>query len=346
MARAFAVGVGNWWSHSKTVILIWCICIFFYIFFFHMTLQNSSSSSSSDKYSEQRSRLYDKMERDLDERGAAFLKHGETSQSLSLSDIFTLKDGSVTPVLKAANPPVRANVLYLSPEYSVPISDNVKNTFSSYFDKVWFQNSSVYHSSMFHASHHIEPVPATEDEIEAEVNAVKAVADSLCPLKIVLDRVVLTSTGVLLGCWQPPKKQLVPMLLITMVIVISKPLGMAPFLLLNSAEEILCWHGSCHHIQNGGSCPTYKMPRVISGTDPLAIRAKLKTALPHAPKKQLYDDAILHTSFARLLGHPKSPPMEPLDELRFFHELVAKLNDKIRGFELFLNSGMWRNMMC
>lgn len=39
-------------------------------------------------------------------------------------------------------------------------------------------------------------------QIEAEVNAVKAVADSLCPLKIVLDRVVLTSTGVLLGCWQ------------------------------------------------------------------------------------------------------------------------------------------------
>jgi len=53
-----------------------------------------------DKYSEQRSRLYDKMERDLDERGGAFLKHGETSQSLLLSDIFTLKDGSVTPVRK------------------------------------------------------------------------------------------------------------------------------------------------------------------------------------------------------------------------------------------------------
>ena len=49
---------------------------------------------------EQRSRLYDKMERDLDENGPAFLKQGETSQSLSLSDIFTLKDGHVTPVLK------------------------------------------------------------------------------------------------------------------------------------------------------------------------------------------------------------------------------------------------------
>lgn len=49
---------------------------------------------------EARSRLYDKMGRDLDEHGAAFLKHGETSQSLSLSDIFTLKNETVTPLLK------------------------------------------------------------------------------------------------------------------------------------------------------------------------------------------------------------------------------------------------------
>ena len=39
-------------------------------------------------------------------------------------------------------------------------------------------------------------------EIEAEVDAVKKVTDSVCPLKIVLDQVVLTSTGVLLGLWQ------------------------------------------------------------------------------------------------------------------------------------------------
>ena len=57
----------------------------------------SDSVISND---EQRSRLYDKMERDLDENGPAFLKQGETSQSLSLSDIFTLKDGYVTPILK------------------------------------------------------------------------------------------------------------------------------------------------------------------------------------------------------------------------------------------------------
>lgn len=39
-------------------------------------------------------------------------------------------------------------------------------------------------------------------QIEAEANAVRAVAETVCPLNIVLDRVVLTSTGVLLGCWQ------------------------------------------------------------------------------------------------------------------------------------------------
>ena len=39
-------------------------------------------------------------------------------------------------------------------------------------------------------------------QIEAEAAAVRAVVEGMCPLKIVLDRVVLTSTGVLLGCWQ------------------------------------------------------------------------------------------------------------------------------------------------
>jgi hypothetical protein len=39
-------------------------------------------------------------------------------------------------------------------------------------------------------------------ETEAEVEAVKRVTETVCPLRIVLDRVVLTSTGVLLGLWQ------------------------------------------------------------------------------------------------------------------------------------------------
>ncbi|CAJ1975272.1 unnamed protein product [Sphenostylis stenocarpa] len=279
-------------SHSKRVALIWLISAFCFFVLFRMALHNSSQTLSStsldspNSYTEERSKLYDKMGKDLDEHGAAFLKHGETSQSLSLSDIFTLKDGSVTPVLKPANPPVRANVLYLSTEFSLPIAEAVKNIFNPYFDKaIWFQNSSLYHFSMFHASHHIVPVFATKDEIEAEASSVKAVASKLCPLKIVLDRVVLTSTGVLLGCWQ-----------------------------------------------------------VISGTDPIIIRSKLKNALPRAPEKQLYDAAILHTSFARLLGPPRaSSPTEQLemsDDVQFFHGLVNRLNSQIRGFEAVV-SELW-----
>ncbi|GMH01354.1 hypothetical protein Nepgr_003193 [Nepenthes gracilis] len=282
--------VRNWWSHLKPVVLIWAISILLFYFAFQMALQNSSINSSalsSDppiSNAERRSRLYDKMARDLDEHGALFLKHGETSQSLSLHELFTLRDGVVTPNLKAANPPVRATVLYLSTEYSVPLWNAVKSVFCPYFDKaIWFQNSSMYHFSMFHASHHVSPVPATENEVEAEATAVKTVAAGVCPLKIVLDRVILTSTGVLLGCWQ-----------------------------------------------------------VVSGTDPIIVRAKMRTALPRAPEKQLYNDAMLHTSFARLLDHATIPPGESdkKDDIQLFHELVARLSNQIRGFKAVV-SELW-----
>lgn len=51
-------------------------------------------------YVEQSTRLYDQMERDSQEKGLVFLKRGETSQLLSLSDLFTMKDGKISPVLK------------------------------------------------------------------------------------------------------------------------------------------------------------------------------------------------------------------------------------------------------
>ena len=114
-------------------------------------------------------------------------------------------------------------------------------------------------------------------EIEAEVDAVKGVTEAVCPLKISLDRVVLTSTGVLLGLWQ-----------------------------------------------------------VESGTDPADIRSKLREALPRAPQKQLYDPVLLHTSFARILGPPKLPQQEDtssFSHIKFFHDLVAQVNGKIRGFQ-------------
>uniref|UniRef100_A0A1D1Y7H9 Uncharacterized protein n=1 Tax=Anthurium amnicola TaxID=1678845 RepID=A0A1D1Y7H9_9ARAE len=287
MARALR----DCWGRGGTVSLVWTLSAILIYLGLHAAMENSRPPlPTADKEPavsnwDRRTRLYDKMARDLEEHGAAFLRRGETSQSLSLSDIFSLKDGTVTPIRKPANPPVRANVLYLRSEFAVPIAQAVKDIFLPYFDKaIWFQNTSLYHFSMFHASHHLTPVHASDDEIEAEAKAVKAVANVLCPLKIVLDRVVLTSTGVLLGCWQ-----------------------------------------------------------VISGSDPLIIRAKLRRALPHAPEKQLYDPVMLHTSFARLLGHPNISSEEkpnPVDQLQFFRELVTRINQKIHGFKALV-SELW-----
>ncbi|KAG2254217.1 hypothetical protein Bca52824_084353 [Brassica carinata] len=274
-ATTSAIRVPNW----RTVVLFWTISHYLLLSLPNgsskLTIPPSSLSlPSSDPivtYSEQSKRLYDKMERDLQEKGPVFLKQGETSQSLSLSDLFTLKDGIISPVLKVADPPVRANVLHLSTEYSVPVSEVVKNVFGPYFENtIWYQDSNMYHFSMFHASHHIASVPATEDEVETEAAAVKAVANKLCPLEIILDRVLLTSTGVLLGCWK-------------VVLFLFFPCDNNCF--------IAC----------------FIFHQVNSGDDPITIRSKLRSVLPRAPEKQLYDAAILHTSLARLLGPPISP---------------------------------------
>uniref|UniRef100_A0A7N0TWY3 Uncharacterized protein n=1 Tax=Kalanchoe fedtschenkoi TaxID=63787 RepID=A0A7N0TWY3_KALFE len=268
-------------GRNKHAAVIWSTsAILFYALFLTARRLTFPSAPSNNRalYAQRRSILYGKMARDLDDHGPAFLKQGQTSQS-TLSDIFQIEDGQVRPTLKPANPPVRANVLYLKPQFALNISEAVKDVFSPHFTNlIWFQNSSLYHFSMFHASHHITPVPATEQEINLEARAIQEVAEISCPLTIVLDRVVLTSTGVLLGCWQ-----------------------------------------------------------VISGTDPIEIRAALKAALPHAPEKQLYDTAILHTSFARILGHPASLKGlgETSEQLQFFHDLVNRLDKRLGGFEVY-----------
>lgn len=284
----------NFCSTKYCTILFWVSATFSFSLFLLMASRNTvtptttiwqASVEAGEDYSKQRTELYEKMSRDLHEHGAAFLAGGETSQSLSLSDLFTLNNGLVTPVLKVADPPVRATVLYLSPKFSQPISQTVKRVLLPHFDKaIWFQDENLYHFSMFHASHHLEPVSATAEEVDLEASAVEEVARTLCPLRIRLERVVLTSTGVLLGCWQ-----------------------------------------------------------VINGTEPAIIRSKLKTALPRAPEKQLYNPVMIHTSFARILGCPRvmdgcqssnKKAMHTLeDTLSFFHGLVSQVNGDLQGFE-------------
>lgn len=264
-----------------------CICGFFFIFVLIVVLPPSPTWKMDDENvcSKKRAELYDKMAGDLEENGAKFLA-GTTSQTLSISELFVFKDGNVQPVLKVAEPAVRAAVLYLEPQYAKPISATVKRILAPHFPRgVWFQDPNRYHFSMFHASHHLDPVVATPTEVAAEASKVEEVAKKCCELSIYLDRVVLTSTGVLLGCWQ-----------------------------------------------------------VLGGTEPAVIRRELQKTLPTAPAKQLYDEVILHTSFARLLGSPGADGKGSIDNSNYsvsvLHQLVANLSKELYHYEALVKE-LW-----
>eukprot|EP01018_Ginkgo_biloba_P039061 Gb_05310 [translate_table: standard] len=64
---------------------------------------------------------------------------------------------------------------------------------------------------------------------------------------------------------------------------------------------------------------------VTNGTDPAVIRSELKNALPRAPKKQLYNPVMLHTSFARLLGRPRDTGRVDLRAIAWSPKCMLKL---------------------
>ncbi|CAI5479930.1 unnamed protein product [Closterium sp. Yama58-4] len=238
---------------------------------------NHVGPGTESPYHDKRSEVYDKMEAEFYDKGAEFLfgSSSTTSQSLKLSDIFELRNGEVHPVLKPARPPVRANVLRMDPEFAASIQEIVKDNILHHFrGGVWLQDPDVYHMSIFHASHHLSPVPATTKQLADEVRAVKGVSKRLCPLRVSLDRVILTATGVLLACWQ-----------------------------------------------------------VVEGTDPAELRDELKEALPRAPKQQLYNRVMLHTSLARILAPPTWPDgtlaHNAESAMPIFRSIVSELNQKL-----------------
>lgn len=47
-----------------------------------------------------------------------------------------------------------------------------------------------------------DPIQANQEQVQAEAAAVAGVAGSSCPVQAVLDRLVITSTGVIVACWQ------------------------------------------------------------------------------------------------------------------------------------------------
>jgi hypothetical protein len=121
-------------------------------------------------------------------------------------DIDTEKD-VVTPILEKLEIPVRAIVLPFpsSSDGAKIIGKTTREILSKYgFAKetsVWLQNAELYHASVYHASHHLDPRKVKISEIKEEIRAVKESAKQICSIKIVLERVVVTTSGALVSVW-------------------------------------------------------------------------------------------------------------------------------------------------
>ncbi|KAL4419230.1 hypothetical protein ABPG77_010672 [Micractinium sp. CCAP 211/92] len=151
-----------------------------------------------------RRRLYDAMEASLLSSG---LTLGSTiTQGLGLGDMFRLgEDGRLQPVLEPLEVPVRAIVMPLLDRHaSERLLGAVKRHLAPLVppNGMWLQDSKAYHSTIFHASTHTDPVPASAAEVDSEEVAIRAVGVQACPLHVVLERVVATPAGTVVACWQ------------------------------------------------------------------------------------------------------------------------------------------------
>lgn len=111
----------------------------------------------------------------------------------------------VRPRLRRLDVPVRAVVLpMLDLGAAAEIQEAAAGKLLALLDEsaVWWQDPGVYHATIYHASTHRVPVPATAEEVAEEAAAVARVAVATCPMRVALERVVATAGGVLVACWQ------------------------------------------------------------------------------------------------------------------------------------------------
>eukprot|EP00884_Botryococcus_braunii_P018259 jgi/Botrbrau1/5116/Bobra.0128s0024.1 len=150
-----------------------------------------------------RRRLYESMSSQLLAKGMHI--GGLATQGVSHSSLFKEESGQIVPVFHRLQVPVRAAVMpLLDKEASNAIFSAVQRYIVPLVDAtgIWLQNSSLYHSTLYHASTHQDPVVASSEDVQEEVRAISAAAANVCPLRIAIERVVVTPTGNVLACWQ------------------------------------------------------------------------------------------------------------------------------------------------
>lgn len=164
-----------------------------------------------------RSRLYSRFARRVADEGVTAFAGTtkKTTQGLSLTNLFSFdqRTGKASAILEPLSVPVRAIVVPLPGDSSAArkIRRETRDALRRFFppaggdfghgDSVWFQDSELFHFSVFHASHHGAPVPASELEKNDELDAVRRVAAAACPMDVVVERVVVSPSGAVMALW-------------------------------------------------------------------------------------------------------------------------------------------------
>ena len=162
-----------------------------------------------------RSRLYSRFARRVADEGVTAFVGTTSTQGLSLTNLFSFdqRTGKASAILEPLSIPVRAIVVPLPGDSSAArkIRRETRDALRRFFppaggdfghgDSVWFQDSDLFHFSVFHASHHGAPVPASELEKNDELDAVRRVAAAACPMDVVVERVVVSPSGAVMALW-------------------------------------------------------------------------------------------------------------------------------------------------
>jgi hypothetical protein len=199
----------------------------------------------------------------------------------------------------------------------------------------------MYHFSVFHASHHLDPHAASALEAKEEAAAIRGVARASCPIVAVIERVVVTPTGVVMALWNVkggragachsphiarpsrhchsrhvmsrhvtrPSRHVT----VTVTHATSRHVSSRHAI---SGRHLTKWFAanqSFGRVAHQTKAAVIRSPDqnifvcgfLTDGTEPADLRRRLRGALPQAPAKQIVaDDVILHTTLARLLRPP------------------------------------------
>ncbi|KAL4855922.1 hypothetical protein ACK3TF_003683 [Chlorella vulgaris] len=150
-----------------------------------------------------RRQLYAGMEQALRDKGLALAT--SDTQGMALGDMFKIEGGKLRPVVTVLKVAVRAVVMpLLDQAAALRLQAAVKSHLEPLMppNGIWMQHNRLYHSTIFHASTHMDPVFANPQEVNLEEYQIQDVGHKTCPLHLVLERIVATPSGTVLACWQ------------------------------------------------------------------------------------------------------------------------------------------------